>query len=182
MTTRIETIDELFIHELHDLHSAESQLVAALPRMAAAATAAELRQGFETHLLETREQLRRVEHVLENLGLSAGNDVCKGIEGLVAEGEKLIGATERGAVLDAALIDSGRKVEQYEINAYRAAITKARELGFEDAADTLERNLQEEELTDFRLQELAQGMMPYNLEGSDLRDDGSEVVVGEPRM
>lgn len=179
MTDRIDTVDELFIHELQDLHSAESQLLLALPKMVSAAEAPELRSGLAQHLSQTQQHLSRMERALHLAGQTPNGEVCHGIEGLIKEGEKLIDATASGPVLDNALIDAARKVEQYEISAYRGAVSKAHELGFEDIASLLGENLQEEELTDYRLQQLAQGMMPYSGPGVDPRDDGSEVIVGD---
>ncbi len=175
---QIATVDDLFIHELQDLASAEEQLIAALPQMAAAATAPELRQGFTDHLAQTRTHLLRVEQALGALNEHRNGDVCHGIEGLIAEGKKLIKTVEPGAVLDSALIDAARKVEHYEITAYRGAVSKAHELGHDLVADLLGANLQDEELTDHRLQQLAEGMMPYSGPGTDPRDDGSEIIVG----
>lgn len=175
--THIKSVDDLFVHELQDLYSAESQLVTALPLMAAAATAPELRQGFEKHLEETRTQLQRVDQALVTVGHKPSNETCKGIHGLIEEGSDLLKHVERGPVLDAALIDAGRKVEHYEIVAYRGALARAHDLGQSAVASLLEMNLQEEELTDHRLQQLSQGMMPFSGPGSDPRDDGSEVIV-----
>lgn len=179
MTDKIDTVDELFIHELQDLHSAESQLVQALPKMISAADAPELRSGLAQHLSQTQQHLHRMDQALNMLGNRPNGEVCHGIEGLITEGEKLIDSTAKGAVLDSALIDSARKVEQYEISAYRGAVAKAHDLGFEQIASLLGENLQEEELADYRLQQLAQGMMPYSGPGADPRDDGSEIIVGE---
>lgn len=175
---QIASVDELFVHELNDLRSAEEQLVTALPLMAASATAAELRQGFENHLEQTRVQLERVEEALRLMGERPSGEVCKGMKGLLEEGQKIMNTVERGAVLDAALIDAARKVEHYEITTYRAAAARAHELGHDGVAALLQTNLQEEEFADYRLQELSQGMMPYSGPGADPRDDGSEVLVG----
>lgn len=175
---RIDSVDELFLHELQDLYSAEQQLTRALPLMAASAQAAELRQGFEAHLEETRTQLQRVEQALKMVGERPNGETCQGMRGLIEEGQKLMKTVERGAVLDSALIDAGRKVEHYEITAYRAAVAKAHELGHTTVANLLETNLQEEELADQKLQLLAEAMMPYSGPGADPRDDGSEVILG----
>ena len=175
---QIETVDKLFIHELNDLRSAEEQLAKALPLMAASATAVELRQGFEMHLEQTRVQLRRVEEALKLLDERPNGDICEGMKGLIEEAQKVMKSVEKGAVLDSALLDAGRKVEHYEITSYRSAVSKAHELGHEVVAGLLEVNLQEEELADYRLQQIAQGMMPFSGPGPDPRDDGSEVLVG----
>lgn len=178
MTEKITTVDDLFVHDLQDLFSAEDQLVEALRKMAAAADAPELRAAFARHLEQTNQHQRRIEQALAEAGESPSGDVCEGIRGLIAEGAEMMEKTQPGPVLDAALIDAARKVEHYEITAYRGAISKAHELGFEGIASLLETNLQEEELADYRLQQMAEGMMPYSGPGSDPRDDGSEVVIG----
>lgn len=180
MDERIDTLDELFIHELQDLYSAEQQLTAALPKMASAADRPELRESLARHLDQTQQHLERVERALRLVGQQPNGEICRGIEGLIEEGASLIESTAAGPVLDGALIDSARKVEQYEISAYRAASAKAHDLGLNKVASLLALNLQDEELADYRLQQLAQGMMPYSGPGSDPRDDGSEVIVGRP--
>jgi len=179
MREKIDSIDELFVHELQDLYSAERQLTEALPKMAGAADAPELREGLARHLDQTHGHLERMRKALLLAGQQPNGVVCHGIEGLVTEGESLIESTEVGPVLDSAIIDAARKVEQYEISAYRAATAKAHELGMTEVAELLETILQEEELADYRLQQLAQGMMPYSGPGADPRDDGSEVIVGQ---
>lgn len=175
---KIDSVDDLLIHELQDLYSAETQLTEALPNMADAASAPELRQGFEKHLEQTRAHMQRLEQALVILDEQTDNTVCAGMQGLIEEGDSLIHSVERGAVLDGALIDAARKVEHYEITAYRGAISKAHELGHEEVAELLGLTLQEEELTDHELQMLAEGMMPYSGPGADPRNDGSEVIVG----
>lgn len=175
---KIDSIDDLLIHELQDLHSAEEQLIDALPAMAQAATAPELRQGFEHHLEETRAHLQRLEQALSVLDVQSDGTTCEGMKGLIEEGKSIIHSVERGAVLDGALIDAARKVEHYEITAYRGVMSKAHELGHDAVAELLEATLQEEELADHKLQTLAQSMMPYSGPGVDPRDDGSEVIVG----
>ncbi len=180
MAEKIESIDDLFVHDLRDIHSAEEQLIAALRKMAAAADAPELSEAFTRHLEQTTDHRQRVEQALAELDASVGDEVCEGVQGLIAEAEESMSAIQSGPVLDAALIDAARKVEHYEITAYRSALSRAHELGHDAVASLLETNLQEEELTDFRLQKLAEGMMPYSGPGSDPRDDGSEVMLGRP--
>lgn len=179
MTDQIETIDELFVHELEDLYSAEYQLTMALPKVITAASAPELRSALAEHLKQTHQHVLRVEQALDMIDRQSNDEICRGMEGLINETEELIDSTVYGPVLDGALIDAARKAEHYEITVYRATIAKAHELGFTDVASLLGMNLQEEELADFRLQQMAEGMMPYSGPGIDSRDDGSEVIVGE---
>jgi ferritin-like metal-binding protein YciE len=179
MFEKIETVDELFLHQLQDLFSAENQLTAALTRMARAAEAPELRAELAHHLDQTRHHVERMEKAIQLLDDLPTGEPCHGIEGLVAEGERLMVTTKSSPVLDNALLDTARKIEQYEIAAYRGALAKAYDLGFVEVAALIELNLQEEELCDYRFQQLAQGMMPYSGPGVDPRDDGSEVFLGE---
>lgn len=178
-TDKIDSIDELFVHELHDLYNAERQLLEALPQMVSAADAPELRDGMARHLNQTRDHLERMRRALQLVGEQPNGEICHGVAGLITEGKKLIDSADAGPVLDGAIIGAARKVEQYEISAYRSATAKAHELGMEEVASLLEMNLQDEELADYRLQQLAQGMMPYSGPGADPRDDGSEVIVGQ---
>lgn len=170
MAAEIETVDELFVHDLQALYSAEQQLVRALTKMTVAADALELRAGLARHLEQTRQHLRRVQQALSEIGKAPNDDVCRGIEGLIEEAEQIMSSASFGPVLDSALIEAARKVEQYEIMTYRATIARAYELGFNDVASLLEWNLQEDELTDYRLRQLAEGLTPYKGPASDPRE------------
>jgi ferritin-like metal-binding protein YciE len=145
---------ELYIDELRDLYDAENQLIKALPKMAEAATSAELRSGFEEHLEQTRGHALRIEEIFNELGEKAKGKKCKGMHGLVDEGEDLVGEFE-GPVLDAALISAAQRVEHYEIAAYGTVRTFANILGDKEAATLLEKTLEEEKETDKKLTELA---------------------------
>src|ERR1700687_2654715 len=109
---------ELYIDELKDLYSAENQLVKALPKMAKAAAAAELRQGFEKHLKQTQRQVQRLEKIFQALGESPKGKKCKGMEGLIEEGSEAMEEDYEYSVLDAALIGAAQRVEHYEIAGY----------------------------------------------------------------
>jgi ferritin-like metal-binding protein YciE len=152
---KLESIDALFLHELQDLHSAEKQLVSALPKMAETASSQELRQAFETHLEQTQEHLERLEKILGELNLSAGRHKCKAMEGLIAEAQEVLKAEGLDAVRDAAIIGSAQRVEHYEIAGYGTARTYAEMLGHADAAQLLQQTLDEEKETDELLSGLA---------------------------
>ena len=154
---QLGSINDVFKHELQDLHSAETQLVQALPKMAQAASSDELRQAFEHHLDETKEHVRRLDEVLGQAGLSAGTTKCKGMAGLIAEGDEIISATGDPNVKDAALISAAQRVEHYEIAAYGTARTLADELGMDDAKDLLDQTLDEESNADKLLTKIATG-------------------------
>ena len=145
----------LYIDELRDIYDAENQLVKALPEMAKAATSDELRSGFESHLEQTREHVRRLEQIFTGLGEKAKGKKCKGMQGLVAEGKETIENEFEGDVKDAALISAAQRVEHYEIAAYGTLRSYADLLDEQDAVSLLEATLQEEKETDEKLSELS---------------------------
>lgn len=152
----MSTLEDLFAHELKDLYSAEKQLVRALPKMARAATNAQLKAGFEEHLEQTREQVERLEEIFSSLEVSSRGNKCVAMEGLVEEGSKLLEEDLSEEVRDAALIGAAQKVEHYEIAGYGTLVTFARHLGQMDAERLLQRSLDEEKETDQELTELAE--------------------------
>lgn len=154
---KLNSLRNLFVHELQDLHSAESQLVEALPKMAEAASSSELKQAFSHHLEQTRQHVTRLENILDQLGEKANGETCEGMKGLIKEGEKVINETGDSSVKDAALIAAAQRVEHYEIAAYGAARTYAEQLKQEDAKDLLQATLNEEGDADRKLTRIAEG-------------------------
>jgi ferritin-like metal-binding protein YciE len=152
----MENLEDLFIHELKDLYSAENQLIEALPKMAKAASTPELKQGFEMHLKQTQEHAQRIEQIFEDFDKKPGGVKCKGMEGLIKEGEEAIKEDAEGAVKDAALIAAAQRVEHYEIAGYGTARTFAKHLGNDKAAQLLQQTLDEEGETDKKLTQLAE--------------------------
>jgi ferritin-like metal-binding protein YciE len=150
-----ESLRELYIDELKDLYSAENQLVKALPKMAKAASSAELRQGFEKHLKQTQGQVQRLEKIFQALGESPKGKKCKGMEGLIEEGSEAMEEDYEGSVMDAALIGAARRVEHYEIAGYGTVRSMAETLGEDDHVSLLEQTLEEEKETDQKLTEIA---------------------------
>ncbi|HEX5422598.1 MAG TPA: ferritin-like domain-containing protein [Candidatus Acidoferrales bacterium] len=148
-------LKELYVDELRDLYNAENQLTKALPKMAKAATSDELRAGFEEHLEQTKGHVERLQEIFKELGEKPTGKKCKGMEGLVEEGEEMIEEQE-GEALDAGLISAAQRVEHYEIAAYGSVRTYANLLGEEDAAELLEQTLTEEKQTDQKLTKLAE--------------------------
>lgn len=155
----MKTLKDLYIHELKDLYSAEKQLTEALPKMAEAATAEDLRQAFQSHLEETREQLERVHGLLKNLGENPGNTTCEAMQGLIEEGEEIIKEDASSEVKDAALIAAAQRVEHYEMAGYGTARAFAETLGESEAAAVLDGILQEESSANSKLNSLATGQI-----------------------
>ena len=167
---------ELFVDELKDLYSAESQLIKALPKMAKAATSENLRVGFQHHLEQTKEHARRLEEICTELGEKPTGKKCGGMEGLIGEGKEMMDEFD-GDVLDAALISAAQRVEHYEIAGYGTVRTYAELLGKDRAVELLEETLKEEKETDQKLTELAVtiNVEAINPEGSD--EEEEEVAV-----
>jgi len=153
----VKTIEELFIHELSDVYSAEKQLTKALPKMARAATNPALATAFETHLEETQGQIERIDQVVELLDIRLKRIKCAAMEGLVEEGKEVIDTIDAGPVRDAALIGGAQRVEHYEIAAYGTLAALAKQLGYKDAIPLLLATLKEEKDTDEKLTMLAEG-------------------------
>lgn len=150
-----EALKELYVDELKDIYNAENQILKALPKMAKAATSDELRSGFEEHLEQTRGHVQRLEQIFKQLGEKASGKKCKGMEGVIAEGQEMMDEDYEDDVMDAALISAAQRVEHYEIAAYGTVRTYAELLGEENAVQLLEQTLEEEKETDQKLSDLA---------------------------
>jgi len=170
ITMKIASLQELFVDELKDLYNAEQQLIKALPKMANAATAPALRQGFEKHLKETEVHAERLEQIFEGLGESPKGKKCKAMEGLVEEGAEVIEEEMEPEVKDAALISAAQRVEHYEIAGYGCVRTYAELLGETKAAKLLQKTLDEEGKTDQALTKLSEQI---NVEAEDPDDEES---------
>jgi len=148
---KVTTLQGLFIEQLKDLYSAETQLIDALPKMAEAAHAPELKRGFKTHLAETKEHAKRLERILKGLGEKATGKTCKAMQGLVKEGNETISENASEAVKDAGLIAAAQRVEHYEIAGYGCVRTYATLLKRTADAKLLQTTLNEEAATDKKL-------------------------------
>ncbi len=156
MPMKVTNLEELFIEELKDIYSAETQLTEALPKMAEAAVSPQLKKGFQNHLEQTKKQIARIEEIFADKEYSPRGKKCIGMEGLIKEGEEIIKSDIDKSVLDAALIAAAQRVEHYEISAYGTARTFAQMLGDSKAVRLLDESIQEEGNTDKKLTQLAE--------------------------
>ena len=152
----LDSLRTLFVAELRDLHSAERQILKALPKMAKAATSPQLQAAFKEHRQQTEGHVQRLDQIFETLGKSPKGKKCKAMEGLIEEGSDLMGEKAEPAVLDAGLIAAAQKVEHYEMAGYGTVRTYAKLLNETEAARLLELTLNEEEQTDKKLTQLAE--------------------------
>jgi ferritin-like metal-binding protein YciE len=152
---KLETMNELFLDELQDLYSAETQITKALPKLAKAATHDTLKKAFETHLEETNSQVERLNQIFKLLKASPKGKTCEGMKGLLKEGDERIAEGGESDVLDAGLIAAAQRVEHYEIAAYGTARTYAELLEQPEIVKLLEETLEEEKAADSKLSKVA---------------------------
>jgi len=152
---KLESLRDLFVDELKDLYNAENQLVKALPKMAKAASAPDLKRAFQSHLKETKSQVGRLKQIFTGLGLSPAGKTCKAMKGLVAEGSDMIKEDAEPEVKDAGLIAAAQRVEHYEMAGYGCVRTYAKLLGETKAATLLQQTLDEEGAADKKLTQLS---------------------------
>jgi ferritin-like metal-binding protein YciE len=148
-------LKHLYVEELKDLYSAETQLVKAIPKMAKASTSPDLRAGFEEHLGQTKEHVARLERIFKALGETPTGKKCKGMEGLIKEGAEMIEEDKAPEELDAGLISAAQRVEHYEMAGYGCVSTYAKLLGEDEAESLLRETLEEERATDKKLTQLS---------------------------
>lgn len=153
----IKTLDDLFVHTLQDIYYAEQQITKALPKMIEKATDPQLKQGFQTHLGETKNHVTRLEQVFQMHGESPKAVKCPAIDGIIDEAQEIMGDASDPEVLDAAALAAAQAVEHYEITRYGTLIAWARQLGRDDCAAVLRQTLEEEKATDRKLTEIAEG-------------------------
>jgi ferritin-like metal-binding protein YciE len=173
---KFNSLHEVLTDYVRDLYNAESQLVKALPKIAKAASSADLRSAFTEHLEQTRRHVERLDRVCEDLGIKPKGKTCHAMKGLIEEGQEVISSTGDPAAKDAALIGAAQKVEHYEIAAYGTAKTFARALGEMAAADLLRQTLDEEKATDERLTALAES----GLNREAAQEGAADVPRGDP--
>ncbi len=155
MSGKLKNLDDLFEHQIKDLYSAESQLIKALPKMAAAAHDPKLKALFEKHLTETENQLSRIEELAKALDIDPKGETCKAMKGLIEEGQGMISEDAEPEVKDAGLIAEAQRIEHYEISGYGTARYYAQILGHKKAQSLLEATLAEEQGADTKLNDLA---------------------------
>jgi ferritin-like metal-binding protein YciE len=152
----IETMDDLFVHQLKDIYYAEKRIVGALPEMIEKATRPELKSAFDSHLGETKNHVKRVEQVFQMHGAKPETVTCPAIDGIIEEAEEVAGEVDDKNVLDAALIAAAQAVEHYEMTRYGTLIAWAKVLGRNDFAQVLQQNLAEEKAADNKLTAIAE--------------------------
>jgi ferritin-like metal-binding protein YciE len=184
---KMNDLRDLLKHEIQDLYSVEEQIIEALPKMIEKANNTTLKNSLSEHLKITEEHKKRLDKIQQMMnknskeeensnkkkgflsGLFSGSHVCKGMKGIIEEGNKVMGEDMSPEVMDAAIIACAQKVEHYEICGYGTARTYARELGMDQLAQLLEKTLSEEYEADDRLTELAVNRVNLQAESAGSR-------------
>jgi ferritin-like metal-binding protein YciE len=182
MAKQIGGLRQLLLEELQDLFDAEKQLVRALPKMAKSATDHELEFALREHLEVTRGQVQRLEQVFQSMDMRARSKPCRGMKGIVEEGQEAIGEDHDEAVLDSAIAASGRKVAHYEMMGYEAARSIAQELGMRDAAQLLQQTLQEEIQADRQLAQISKRLLKETGRKAGRQAKSSRSRYAQPRQ
>jgi ferritin-like metal-binding protein YciE len=155
-TKDIKNMNDLFVHTLRDVYYAEKQITKALPEMVEKAKDPQLKQGFQTHLSETENHVKRLDQVFNLLGKQPSGVNCPAIDGIVEEAEEVVGEVEDKMVLDSALIAAAQAVEHYEMTRYGTLIAWAKQLGHNNVVPLLNQTLDEEKATDKKLTAMAE--------------------------
>ena len=179
------TLHDAFLDELRDAYDAEKQLTKALPKLAKAAKADELRAAFGSHLEETKGHIAKLEQVFGSLGEKVRGKHCDGMAGIIEEGKSVMEEEFDDDTMDACLIASGQRAEHYEMAAYGTLVAWARAMGHEGEADLLQEILEEEKSADEKLSSLAEGGINQSAASAahpDEDDDADEVVAPAKRV
>jgi ferritin-like metal-binding protein YciE len=177
----IKTLDDLFLHGLQDIYYAENQIIKALPKMIENAKNAQLKKGFKTHLEETENQVKRLEQVFEMLPSEPKGTKCPAIDGILKEGDDIMGEVADADVLNVAIIGAAQAVEHYEIARYGSLIAWANELGRSDCAAVLKKNLAEEKATDAKLTAMAEQRVNPNAAPSNRERSTRKIAQASSR-
>ncbi|WP_052574055.1 ferritin-like domain-containing protein [Haloferula sp. BvORR071] len=178
---KLTSLEVLLKEEIKDLFSAENQLVKALPKMAKAAANEDLKEGFTSHLEETKGHVTRLEKVAELLEISPKGKVCKAMQGLVEEGAEAIEEDGDPTIKDLALIAAAQRVEHYEISGYGSARALAETLGLDEVVELLQETLDEESECDSTLTDLAETLMAEANEGGEEEEEADEAESKAPK-
>jgi ferritin-like metal-binding protein YciE len=170
------SLRDVFVDELRDLYSAENQLVKALPNMAKGSTNEDLKQLFTSHLEQTKGHVERLKQAFGQLEEKPTGELCKGMEGLVAEGKEQLENDDEGALKDVAIMGAALRVEHYEIAGYTAAIAIARQLGEDEIVTLLTETLDEEEKASEKVLSQAEPLFEEAMAEEEVKKGSASVV------
>lgn len=175
---KLDTLQDLYIHELQDLHSAEMQIQASLPKVIKNVSSSDLKEALQAHLEVTKTHVERLNEILKRHGAKREQEKCKGMEGVLAEGAQILEMKGDDMVRDLGIISACQRVEHYEMAGYGNARTYAERLGEEEDAELLTETLEEESAADDELTSVATILLSqYEVEDpaeEEIEDEGEE--------
>jgi ferritin-like metal-binding protein YciE len=154
----VDNLHELFVEQLRDLYDGEQQITEALPKLIEKANNPQLKSALQEHLDITESQIERLEDIFEQLDEDPDGESCKGMKGVIKEGDDLVSKADDPGVRDASIITSAQRVEHYEIAGYGTVKTYARQLGKQEWAQILDQILSEEKEADQKLTQIAESV------------------------
>ena len=157
-SVKLENLQQLFVKELRDLYDAERQITEALPKLIDAAHHSELKSALQEHLQVTKQQISRLEQIFQSLNQKPTGETCKGMKGVIKEGDEIVSAGGDPSTVDAGIISAAQRVEHYEMAGYGTVRTYAQLLGQQEMARLLQQTLAEEVEADERLTEIARNV------------------------
>lgn len=152
---KLDNLQKLFVKELRDLYDAETQITEALPKLVDAAHNPPLKQALQHHLDVTKQQISRLDRIFQTLGEKPTGETCKGMKGIIKEGDEIVSASGDPSTVDAGIISAAQRVEHYEMAGYGTVRTYAKLLGQTQIASLLQQTLDEEAEADTKLTEIA---------------------------
>jgi ferritin-like metal-binding protein YciE len=152
---KLENLQQLFVKELRDLYDAENQITDALPKLIDASKSTELKSALQEHLQVTKQQISRLDRIFQILKEKPTSETCKGMKGVIKEGDEIVSAGGDPSTIDAGIISAAQRVEHYEMAGYGTVRTYAQLLGQNEMAQLLEQTLREEEEADRKLTQIA---------------------------
>ena len=152
---KLDNLQQLFLKELRDLYDAETQITDALPKLEEAASNPELKQALQEHLHVTKQQISRLDRIFQMLGEKPTGETCKGMKGLIKEGDEIVAQGGDKSTVDAGIISAAQRVEHYEMAGYGTVRTYAQLLGKTEMAQLLQQTLDEEAKADQTLSQIA---------------------------
>ena len=152
---KLDNLQRLFVKELRDLYDAETQITDALPKLIDAAHNTQLKNALQGHLSVTKQQISRLDRIFQMLGEKPTGETCKGMKGVIKEGDEIVSAGGDPSTVDAGIISAAQRVEHYEMAGYGTVRTYAKLLGQQEMASLLQQTLDEEAEADAKLTEIA---------------------------
>lgn len=170
---------QMFVNDLADMYNAEHQITQALPQMISQTSDQKLKDLFQQHLNQTKQQIQRLDQVWQLLGLQPQQVTCEGMSGILAEGKKTMQQAQSNMLLDGVMAGGADKVEHYEISSYSGLIMGAKMSGQAQIAQLLQQNLDEERWMAQQLEQCAPTLMQQAMAAEGAQTHGAQGQISQ---